>query len=452
MTFDHAHWQARLATLRVAHRVPGASLAVLADGEIHEFATGVLNLRTGVTATPDSIFQVGSIGKLYTATLIMQHVAAGDLELDTPVVDVLPEFAVADAEATKTITIRHLLQHTSGMGGDFFLDTGRGDDCIAKYVAACANLGQNHPPGATVSYCNSGYTVLGRVIEVLTGQVWDTALAERLCAPLGLTSTMTLPEDVLRFRAAMGHIGKLGAEQRLAPRWTLARSAGRPGLICASAADVIRFVTMHLDQGRAPDGTEILAAEQVAAMQRPEVEVPDRWSSGSRWGLCWRIHDCPGGPMISHNGTMIGQFAYLRVVPAARLAIVLLTNGGDVRLFHRALLGELLGELAGIDVPVFAPPTPPPTVDVRPYVGAYRGEGKAIDVAEHDGVLRIRVENTTNLKDLHPVSEVDLVPVTDSVFAGRRSDSGPWQPVVFYTLPDGRPYLHTDLRATPKID
>ncbi|WP_158839397.1 serine hydrolase domain-containing protein [Saccharothrix deserti] len=446
------HWQHRLTELCEAHQVPGASLAVLVDGEIHECATGVLHRGTGVEATTDSLFQIGSITKLYTSTLIMQLVAEGRLDLDAPVVSVLPEFAVADPVATKTVTTRQLLCHTSGIDGDFFYDTGRGDDCLAAYVAACAGLGQNHPPGVTMSYCNSGFTVLGRIIEVLTGQVWDVALRERLLIPLGAHSTMTLPDDVLRFRAALGHIGEPGEEQVPAPVWGLNRSAGPAGTINATAADVVRFARLHLDGGRAPDGTRILGVEHVAAMRQPQVDVPVREAFGSQWGLGWVLYDWPGGRVIGHDGATIGQKAYLRVVPEARVAVALLTNGGVPAEVCQRLFTELLTEHAGVAVPRFAPPAEPPAVDVTRHVGRYLREGYDVEVTDRDGVLHLRGENTGELAQINPVIHLDLVPLDECLFAGRRNEHEPWLPVLFYSLPDGSPYLHFGMRAAPKVD
>ncbi len=136
----------------------------------------------------------------------MQLVDEGLLDLDAPVAEVLPELQLADADVTKSVTMRHLLTHTSGIDGDVFTDTGRGDDCLEKYVALLADAEQNHPLGATWSYCNSGFALLGRVIEKLTGKTWDAAMRERLFTPLGLTHTVTLPEEAMLYRAAVGHV------------------------------------------------------------------------------------------------------------------------------------------------------------------------------------------------------------------------------------------------------
>jgi CubicO group peptidase (beta-lactamase class C family) len=365
MSFNVDHWQSRLDDLRATHHVPGATLAVLWGGQIHELASGVLHRGTGVEATPDSIFQLGSIAKIYTATMIMRLVEDGRLDLDAPVTKVLPDFRVADPEATRTITPRQLLSHTSGMSGDLTIDTGRGDDCLAKYVEACETLTQDCPPGTAVSYSSSGYNVLGRIVEVLTGGTWDKALQDMIATPLGLTHTMTLPEEALRFRTAMSHLGEPGDYPAPAPNWDMMpRSAGPYGRVLASAGDVLRLAKAHLN------GT-LLTPESTAAMQQREVDVPDKWTvSSDGWGLGWTLYDWAGTPGYGHDGAAIGQYAYLRVVPQPGVIAVLLTNGGGARGLYASLFRELLAELAAVEVPPpFAPPTTPPKVDLTPLTG-----------------------------------------------------------------------------------
>ena len=150
-----AHWADRLTTLATQHHVPGAQLGILRlapDGSTEQVVVphGVLSLRTGSPTTTDSLFQIGSITKVWTATVVMQLVDAGRLELDTPVAEVLPDLRLSDPEVTRTVTIRHLLTHTSGIDGDVFTDTGRGDECLERYVALLADVAQNHPLGRHV--------------------------------------------------------------------------------------------------------------------------------------------------------------------------------------------------------------------------------------------------------------------------------------------------------------
>lgn len=223
---DAAHWQRRLTTLAARHGVPGATLGILrlrpgSEDELVEAATGVLNKNTGVEVTTDSLFQIGSMTKVWTATLALQLVDEGKLDLDAPIADVLPELALRNPDVAKQVTMWHLLTHTSGIDGDVFTDTGRGDDCLEKYVDLLAEVDQNHPLGATWSYCNSGFSLAYRVIEKLTGGTWDQALQERIYKPLGLAHTVTLPEEALLYRAAVGHTGEPGAEPTRAPVWGL---------------------------------------------------------------------------------------------------------------------------------------------------------------------------------------------------------------------------------------
>ncbi|MEU6713589.1 serine hydrolase domain-containing protein [Nonomuraea sp. NPDC046802] len=453
-SFDPYRWQARLDELRAAHHVPGASLAVLADGHLHELASGVLHRGTGVEVTTDSIFQSGSIAKVYTATLIMRLADEGRLDLDAPVVDVLPEFATPDPEATRTITPRQLLSHTGGVTNDFTHDSGRGDDCLAKYVEAARNVALDCPPGTAVSYGSLGYVVLGRLVEVLTGTTWDQALKDLLFTPLGLEHSMTLPEEALRFRVAMSHLGEGGADPDPAPAWDLMpRSAGPYGRVLISAGDVARLARMHLDGGTAPDGTRVLSAAAVAAMQHREVDVPDKWTvSADGWGLGWTLYDWDGVAGYGHDGASIGQYAYLRVVPQANLALVLLTNGGSARLLYADLFRELLGELAGVTMPApFGPPARPITVDLTPYAGVYKREGVVITVT---GDGRMRYEFVDGMKDLSPPLDMELTPVSPGVFAA--AGAGPsfsedYMPVVFSTLSTGTKCVYVGMRATPLV-
>ena len=133
--FSPAELEKKLSELIDAHGVPGAQLCVLDGDQLTEVAAGVLSLRTGCPSRTDALFLPGSIGKLYTATLVMMLVDEGKLDLDTPIRHYLPDFEVHDAHARDTVTPRHLLTHTSGFDGDHFTDTGRGDDALARYVA-----------------------------------------------------------------------------------------------------------------------------------------------------------------------------------------------------------------------------------------------------------------------------------------------------------------------------
>lgn len=439
------NWGERLGELAAAHGVPGASLAVWHEGELTEYATGVLNLATGVETTPDSLFQIGSVTKVWTATQTMLLVERGLLDLDVPVREVLPEFAVADPDVSRAVTVRHLLSHTSGIDGDLFLDTGRGDDCLEKYVAACADLVQLHPLGATQSYVNAGYPVLGRIVERLTGRVWDAALREMIVEPLGLERTVTLPEEALLHRAAVGHLGS-GADLRPTPVWGLMRPIGPAGLICASAADVVRFGRAHLDSTLLKDASR-------EAMRTPQTEVPNPHGLGEAWGLGWILDTWDGVRVLWHSGSTIGQQAALWVVPDRGLVVALLSNGGHDSALRQDLSRELFAELAGLSVRAMPePPEEPVRIDASRYTGLYeRKHIRTTITASGDG-LHARVETTTpGLSELGPPLELELTAVDETTFVGVAGDNPARVPFVFYELPDGTPYVHYSARANPRV-
>ncbi|MFD8339420.1 serine hydrolase domain-containing protein [Streptomyces solisilvae] len=449
-----AYWQRRLTELADRHRVPGAVLGIARGAHSAVAAYGVLNKATGVTTTRDSLFQIGSITKVWTATLAMQLVDESALDLDAPVADVLPELCLADPRVARQVTMRHLLTHTSGIDGDVFTDTGRGDDCLERFVGQLDEVAQNHPPGETFSYCNSGFVLAGRVIEKLTGTSWDRALHERLCAPLGLEHTVTLPEEALRFRTAMGHDAEGDGPPRAVRTWGLPRSQGPAGLITATAGDVLAFARLHLAGGIAPDGTRLLSERAAQAMAERQVELPDALSLGDSWGLGWIRFGWDGHRLIGHDGATLGQAAFLRVLPEQDLAVTLLANGGAAKDLYRELFGELFAELAGVAVPEPAqPPAEPVPVDARRHLGRYERAGTRIDVLKGPDGLRLRHTTTGPLAHLvpEPVLETTLVPVSDSQFLVRYADSPSWIPVTFYSLPTGESYVHHGMRATPKV-
>jgi CubicO group peptidase (beta-lactamase class C family) len=445
----------RLSALIERHGVPGASVAVLANGDITTASAGVLNTETGVAATDDSFFQIGSITKVYTATAVMQLVDEGRIDLDAPIVESLPDLELADPEVAKSVTMRHLLSHTSGIDGDHFLDTGRGDDCVARLVASCAELGQTHPLGATMSYCNTGFTIAGRVLEVLTDSTWDVVMRERIFEPLGLAHSVTLPEEVLRGRAAIGHIGPPG-QARPAPRWELPRAGGPAGRICSTASDVVEFARMHLAGGQARSGQTVLSAESAAAMRQPQVAIPNPYTLGSHWGLGWILFDWDGREVFGHDGNTIGQSAYLRVVPDRDVAIALVANGGNAQDLYRDLYSELLEEMAGLTIP--PRPAPPaeaaePTVDLDRHVGVYERLGFRLEVTRDGDHLHGVSQPTGNLAALVPSEPTshELIALDQDLFVTRQPGQQTWNPMVFFRLPDGTPYVHFGARATPKV-
>ena len=425
----------RLPELIARYDVPAAGVAVLAGGEVADVATGVLSTATGVAATTDSLFQIGSITKVWTATLAMQLVDEGRLELDAPVRRYLPGLRVADDDAAAAMTVRQLLCHTAGVEGDVFIDTGRGDDCLEKYVGSLSDVPQLFGPGELFSYSNTGYCLLGRLVEVLRDRPYDTCLQDHLFTPLGLTHAAASPYEAILFRTAVGHLAQAGADQQPAPVWAMARSnAAAGGMLAMRPRDLLAFGRMHLDGGRAADGTPVLSSGALRAMQEEQVRVPDIGVMGDAWGLGWELFDTLGSAVIGHDGNTIGQASFLRLVPGHGIGVVLLTNGGNPYGLYRDVVGHVLRELAGIDLrPLPSPPPDPPRIDAGRYTGRYTSRVADLDVSQDgDGRIWAEVHPKDLLAELGGETErSELVVLAEDVLIPLEARSGLHVPYAF---------------------
>ncbi len=172
------------------------------------------------------------------------------------------------------MTVRQLLSHTAGFEGNIFTDTGTNDDAIEKYVATLATDPQLFAPGVMYSYNNAGFVVLGRIIEVLRGKPYNQALREHLFAPLGLEHAATDAASAILFRAAVGHLPGADPDDDPvpAPMWSLVMSNAPAGSALAMRPRdlLLAFAAMHLNSGKAADGTQVLSAESAAAMRAKE--------------------------------------------------------------------------------------------------------------------------------------------------------------------------------------
>jgi CubicO group peptidase (beta-lactamase class C family) len=390
-----------LHRLRHHHRVPGAALAIRQGDAVVELASGVTSVNTGVDVTPETLFQIGSNTKVYTTTLMMQLVEEGRVHLDTPVREYLPDFRLKDPEAAGLVTVRQLLNHTSGIEGDHFAPFGPGDDSIQRYVASLADIGQIHAPGERFSYCNAAFVVAGRILEVVTGKPFHAVFDERIRKPLNLRSTSVLIEEMIGFRYAVGHYLDDSGTPRAVDQIMMDRSAAPAGSITsATAADVVRFVQMHLDGGRAPDGARVLSEHSVALMQTPTVTRPASPGGHGAQGLGWRIDEWDGHRVIGHGGGTNGQLSFLDVLPDDGLTVVLLTNSGSGGLLWRDLGTYIFDALAGVHMP--GPERPTTTrsdIALTKYEGTFERLSQRVEIRAADGVLHATMVPTGPLAE-----------------------------------------------------
>lgn len=393
-----------LEPLRAKHGVPGALVGVWVDGAAQVAAAGIANLNTGVPMTPDTAFLTGSITKVWTTTVVMTLVDQGKLDLDRPVRSYLPHFRVLDTKASEAITVRQLLNHSSGIdAGDYLLELGDGPAAHRQYVDLLAQVGQIHAPGAYSSYCNGGFILAGHLAEFVTGDSFDRLIRERIVKPLHLDRTVTDPSEALMHRLAVGSVpdGSRPGGHRAAARFSLPRSAAPAGsTLITTIEDQLAFAAMHLNRGVGPSRSSVLSTASATAMATRTIGRP---TGAGGYGLGWGVTGRPGDTRLSHSGGSNGGIAQLVLFPERRIAFASFANSSSSYGFHAELQQAVLAAagVAPAPRPAATAPAAPvgPPLDPARVIGAYRRKSERTTI-EADGP-RFMADVATFAEEFH---------------------------------------------------
>ncbi len=364
------------------HRVPGLAVGVLHGDRTYAVTHGVTSTADPLAVDVDTLFMIGSTSKTLTATALMVLVDQGRLTLQDRVVDHLPDFRVADRDATQTVTVGQLLNHTAGWQGDALPATGYGDDALARALAVVAAGPQEFPPGQHTSYNNGALLVAGRVLEVLTGSTYEQAVTDLVLTPLAMTSTFFLPWEAAHRRAAVGHVLHPDRAEPH-PGWPMKRGMAPAGGAASSLCDQLRYAAYHLDGttgGSAPlrEETRLLMQQQTADMR----------SAKSGVGLSWLLGEHQGVRLVSHGGNVSNlQTSSFDLAPDRRLAVVVMGNSRGGAAVGADLLPWALQHYLGTPVPSPLPLLPLTPELIVEYVGSYDVGPWMLDVTSADGRL-----------------------------------------------------------------
>jgi CubicO group peptidase (beta-lactamase class C family) len=310
------------------HLVPGLAVGVLAAGQTGEFGYGVASIESGYPVLPSSLFQIGSISKICTTTLVLQLVDEGRLELDQPVATWLPDLRLADSDAQRRITLRHLLTHTSGIDGDGFADVpeaGCDDETILRMPAQLGGLRQLTAPGEIATYCNIGFAIAGAVVARVLNCPFERAMRERVFEPLWMLRSFYFPAEAIAYPMTVGHQPSQpgGRDLTIVRRWyPWERWTYPDGAINAPVGDLLRFAELHIADGRTRDGRRLLSAELARLMRIPQYRLHALESIG----LGWWLPEVDGPTVVMHDGGTHGWRSALYVVPAVGVAVVACAN------------------------------------------------------------------------------------------------------------------------------
>ncbi len=405
--------------------VVGAQLAVFDRGTLREFATGLRNSELGLPVTADTVFQIGSTTKLFNASLVMSLVDSGKLALDIPVHEYLRDFRLADWEAQRSVTLRHLLSMSAGIDNGFYHDYGRGDDALGRYVAALAGMSHLFRPGTAFGYSNASSNIAGHVASRVMGRSWEELLAERMIDPLALHSTVLFAEDLLAHPVALGYTrDDMTAPPRRVRGWALPRScAPAGGTLCCSAGDLVRFARMFLDPGGGPQERRVLSASAVEAMHVPQVELPTRLMA-QQW-CCGPYRKVWGGAAVyGHSGTTTGGSSMLLWCPERQVAIATVVNvaAQGYRLAEQ-IFDVVFPQVFGIQKPKVPEPEalePREIEDPGRLVGRFEAFGAVVQVTWEGGRLFVTEDSDLNrMYGFEPVTRSELIPLGGDRFFPR---------------------------------
>ena len=313
-------------------RIPGVSIAIVEVGQtVHTVGFG--NDGHGIDITPATPFWIGSNTKSMTALATMQLVEAGLVELDTPVQHYLPEFRVADATASTQITVRHLLNQTSGLAR---VDGLRAvaeakDQTLDEAVADMRDLKLNRPIGASFEYANLNSVVLGRLVEQVAGQTWQQYVQTNIFDPLGMSRTFTSHE--LAEQNGLTDTHRFVYGYPIETDGTHLEGLAPSGYIYSTAEDMARYLTMY-NQGGVLDGNRVLSASGIAEMLAPATNERTFQLQGqrfaARYGAGWFVGRFGAADDARwHQGSLPHFTGWMVLLPDSDQAVVVLINAGN---------------------------------------------------------------------------------------------------------------------------
>jgi CubicO group peptidase (beta-lactamase class C family) len=382
------HLRGEAAGLCASGMVPGYLAGVYHAGEQVVVAEGLANVVTGAPMTEDTGYLIGSITKLLTATLVLQCVEHGQVDLDERITSYLPEFHLAPPAEPHEIRVRNLLNHTNGIDGDFFWPSEvEGRDALRYFVDQLgAHRGTLFDPGEYISYSNAGMLVAGRLLEVVTGESYHDLLEREIYRRVGMVDSSTSAEQAILRRTAVGHFfDPITKELRRTEMFRLPESWSACGSTpVATIADLLAFARTHLADGLAPSGERVLSSELTRQMRTVTVDMGT--PNVSAIGLGWPFLSSGETAVLYHGGASPGGVAALIVVPEHDFAFATFGNAGGAMTLTDRLARWLLHDYLGLESPAVVSSVIE-LADMDPYEGVYRSDQLRVDVKAVDGQL-----------------------------------------------------------------
>ncbi len=309
-------------------KIPGIALAIVeGDRIVHQHGIGRAR-PGGVAPTCQIPFLIGSTAKSITASAVMQLVEAGKVELDTPVQHYLPWFRVKDPVASAQITVRHLLNQTSGLPGipgmANLANLDNSPDAGIQQAKALTKIETSHPVGTTFEYSNLNYNLLGLIIEAASDETYPSYIHRHIFEPLEMRHSYTDLASAQKDNLAVGHRYWFGHPVAIRDL-PLARGSLPSGQLISTSEDLAHYLIAHLNNGIFGNA-QILSNTSIEEMQRGIAEQLVMGKPITKYGMGWFINEIDGVTIVAHGGNVPHFSAYMALIPEQNKGIVILAN------------------------------------------------------------------------------------------------------------------------------
>ncbi len=311
--------------------MPGFAVAVVSGNEVVH-ARGFGDAGDNRPATTETPFLLGSTSKSFTALAAMQLVDAGRLDLDAPAREYVPEFQLAEQRAADRITVRQVLQQTTGLpataGGPIVRSAADGTALQALRELHGATLAR--PPGVAFEYANANYILAGPIIERASGEPYPQYVQRHIFTPLGMRHSYVALDAAKRDGLATGHRYWFGLSTAHGP--TFRAGIQSAGYLMSSAQDMGRYLAMYLNHGVSANGERIVSRRGLETMLAPgRAGKMGAWSDhvDARYAMGWYVGGPWSEPAQLHPGRAPDSSAMIVMFPRRAMAVVTLTNAAN---------------------------------------------------------------------------------------------------------------------------
>lgn len=340
-------------------QIPGAAIAVVKDDKvIYAKGYGVRELGKPEKIDERTIFGVASNSKAFTAAALAILVDEGKIKWTDRVIDVLPDFRLADANVTREIQIRDLLSHRSGLaayGGDVIwwgANISR-DEIVrrARFISPKTSF------RTTYAYQNIPFIIAGKIVEKVSGKTWEQFVKERIFAPLQMNDSTTSVAEIKGENRVSPHYRDFATKKTFPIAWRTLEAGAPAAGINSNVMDMANWLRLQINQGEF-GGKRIISPPQMFAMQSPQMlqgsanspNQPKRLNTNFRaYGFGWNIREYAGEKVVQHGGWTDGQLTLTAFMPEQKIGVVVLTNIHNREGFYFVLLNRVFDELLKLE-------------------------------------------------------------------------------------------------------